>query len=255
MTRRQDWSLEVVPSATSTSDLARQAAAAGAPAYSAFLALEQTAGRGRRGRRWVSRHGGMYLSVLLRPHIDRAQWFGFSFIAALAVFEAIQSWFTAPLLGANQLKMGLKWPNDIIVGGGKIAGILLEAGDDYLIIGSGVNIAPVEGDPKTGIPPVSLAQFLNDAQAPMPTPDMLAAAYLDRLSIWYDVLVTLGFGPVRAAWLAHHAFAGQDLQVQTDEMAVRGRFVDLGMDGALVLLDDSGKTHHITTGDVQLFGD
>ena len=255
MTRRQDWSLEVVPSATSTSDLARQAAAAGAPAYSAFLALEQTAGRGRRGRRWVSRHGGMYLSVLLRPHIDRAQWFGFSFIAALAVFEAIQSWFTAPLLGANQLKMGLKWPNDIIVGGGKIAGILLEAGDDYLIIGSGVNIAPVEGDPKTGIPPVSLAQFLNDAQAPMPTPDMLAAAYLDRLSIWYDVLVTSGFGPVRAAWLAHHAFAGQDLQVQTDEMAVRGRFVDLGMDGALVLLDDSGKTHHITTGDVQLFGD
>ena len=255
MTRRKDWSLEVVPSATSTSDLARQAAAAGAPAYSAFLALEQTAGRGRRGRRWVSRHGGMYLSVLLRPHIDRAQWFGFSFIAALAVFEAIQSWFTAPLLGANQPKMGLKWPNDIIVGGGKIAGILLEAGDDYLIIGSGVNIAPVEGDPKTGIPPVSLAQFLNDAQAPMPTPDMLAAAYLDRLSIWYDVLVTSGFGPVRAAWLAHHAFAGQDLQVQTDEMAVRGRFVDLGMDGALVLLDDSGKTHHITTGDVQLFGD
>ncbi len=255
MTRRQDWSLEVVASATSTSDLARQAAAAGAPAYSAFLALEQTAGRGRRGRRWVSRHGGMYLSVLLRPHIDRAQWFGFSFIAALAVFEAIQSWFTAPLLGANQLKMGLKWPNDIIVGGGKIAGILLEAGDDYLIIGSGVNIAPVEGDPKTGIPPVSLAQFPNDAQAPMPTPDMLAAAYLDRLSIWYDVLVTSGFGPVRAAWLAHHAFAGQDLQVQTGEMAVRGRFVDLGMDGALVLLDDSGKTHHITTGDVQLFGD
>jgi BirA family biotin operon repressor/biotin-[acetyl-CoA-carboxylase] ligase len=255
MTRWQDWSLEVVPSATSTSDLARQAAAAGAPAYSGFLALEQTAGRGRRGRRWVSRHGGMYLSVLLRPHIDRAQWFGFSFIAALAVFEAIQSWFTAPLLGANQPKMGLKWPNDIIVGGGKIAGILLEAGADYLIIGSGVNIAPVEGDPKTGIPPVSLAQFLNDAQAPIPTPDMLAAAYLDRLSIWYDVLVTSGFGPVRAAWLAHHAFAGQDLQVQTGEMAVRGRFVDLGMDGALVLLDDSGKTHHITTGDVQLFGD
>jgi biotin-(acetyl-CoA carboxylase) ligase len=55
--------------------------------------------------------------------------------------------------------------------------------------------------------------------------------------------------------LAHRAFADKDLQVQTGEMAVCGRFVDLGMDGALVLLDDSGKTHHITTGDVQLFGD
>ena len=255
MTRRQGWSLEVVPSATSTSDLARQAAAAGAPAYSAFLALEQTAGRGRRGRPWVSHRGGMYLSVLLRPDIDRTQWFGFSFIAALAVFEAIQSWFAAHLSGAKQPAMGLKWPNDVIVGGGKIAGILLEAGDDYLIIGSGVNIAPVAADPKTGIPPVSLAQFLADAQAPVPPPDMLAAAYLDRLSIWYDALVASGFGPVRAAWLAHHAFADKDLQVQTGEMAVRGRIVDLGMDGALVLLDDSGKTHHITTGDVQLFGD
>jgi BirA family biotin operon repressor/biotin-[acetyl-CoA-carboxylase] ligase len=255
MTRRQDWSLEVVPSATSTSDLARQAATAGAPAYSAFLALEQTAGRGRRGRPWVSGRGGMYLSVLLRPPIDKAQWFGFSFIAALAVFEAIQTFFTAHLSGANQPDMGLKWPNDVIVGGGKIAGILLEAGDDYLIIGSGVNIAPVDGDPKTGIPPVSLAQFLTSAKTPVPTPDALATTYLDRLSIWYDALVTSGFGPVRAAWLAHHAFANKDLQVQTGATAVRGRFVDLGMDGALVLLDDSGKTHHITTGDVQLFGD
>ena len=252
---RQDWSLEVMPSATSTSDLARQAARAGALAYSAFLALEQTAGRGRRGRPWVSRRGGMYLSVLLRPHIDRIQWFGFSFVAALAVFEAIQSWFAAYLSGAHQPDMALKWPNDILVGGGKIAGILLEAGDDYLIIGSGVNIAPVKGDSKAGIPPVSLAQFLTDAQAPVPTPDMLATAYLDRLSFWIDALVTSGFGPVRAAWLAHHAFTDKDLQVQTGETAIRGRFVDLNMDGALVLLDDSGKTHHITTGDVQLFGD
>ena len=255
MTRRQDWLLEVVPSATSTSDLARQAAALGAPAYSAFLALEQTAGRGRRGRPWVSRRGGMYLSVLLRPHIDRKKLFGFSFIAALAVFEAIQSWFAAHLSGAHQPDMGLKWPNDVLVGGGKIAGILLEAGDDYLIVGSGVNIAPVAADPETAIPPVSLAQFLTDAQAPVPTPDMLATAYLDRLSIWIDALVTSGFGPVRAAWLTHHAFADKDLQVKTGEMAVRGRFADIGMDGTLVLLDDSGKTHHITTGEVQLFGD
>ena len=255
MTLRQDWSLEVMPSATSTSDIARQAARAGAPGYNAFLALEQTAGRGRRGRPWVSGRGGMYLSVLLRPQIDRIQWFGFSFVAAMAVFEAIQSWFAAHLLGADQPYMGLKWPNDVLVGGGKIAGILLEARDDYLIIGSGVNIAPVEGGPKLGIPPVSLAQFLTDAQAPVPTPDMLATAYLDRLSIWIDALVTSGFGPVRAAWLAHHAFADKELQVQTGKMLVRGRFVDLDMGGALVLLDDLGKTHHITTGDVQLFGD
>ena len=255
MARRQDWSLEVMPSATSTSDLARQAAREGALGDRAFLALEQTAGRGRRGRPWVSRRGGMYLSVLLRPHIDRIQWFGFSFVAALAVFEAIQSWFAAHLSGAHQPDMGLKWPNDVLVGGGKIAGILLEAGDDYLIIGSGVNIAPVEGDSRSGIPPVSLAQFLIDAQAPVPTPEMLAATYLDRLSIWIDALVTSGFGPARTAWLTHHAFADEDLQVKTGEMAVRGRFVDLDMDGALVLLDDSGKTHHITTGDVQLVGD
>ena len=87
MTEPLNWSIATEQSATSTSDLAKRAAANGAPSGHAFLAIEQTAGRGRHGRHWDSQKGGMYLSVLLRPSVPVDQWFALSFAASLAVLE------------------------------------------------------------------------------------------------------------------------------------------------------------------------
>ena len=254
MTEPLNWSIATEQSATSTSDLAKRAAANGAPSGQAFLAIEQTAGRGRYGRHWDSQKGGMYLSVLLRPSVPVDQWFALSFAASLAVLEAVRSQLATHLSSAEMPQTGLKWPNDVIVAGGKISGILLEVEGKALIVGSGVNIAPVGQVGSQNIAPIALADIWPDGAGDLPQPYDFATAYLDRLAFWYDRFCQSGFGPIRDAWLENALFLGQQVAVQCDAKVLSGSFHDLGMDGTMLLLDDSGQTRHITTGDVKLLG-
>ena len=254
MTEPLNWSIATEQSATSTSDLAKRAVANGAPSGQAFLAIEQTAGRGRYGRHWDSQKGGMYLSVLLRPSVPVDQWFALSFAASLAVLEAVRSQLATHLSSAEMPQTGLKWPNDVIVAGGKISGILLEVEGKALIVGSGVNIAPVRRVGSQNIAPIALADIWPDGAGDLPQPYDLATAYLDRLAFWYYHFCQSGFTLIRDAWLENALFLGKRVSVQCDTMALSGVFHDLGMDGTMLLLDDSGQTRHITTGDVKLLG-
>ena len=254
MTEPLNWSIATEQSATSTSDLAKRAVANGAPSGQAFLAIEQTAGRGRYGRHWDSQKGGMYLSVLLRPSVPVDQWFALSFAASLAVLEAVRSQLATHLSSAEMPQTGLKWPNDVIVAGGKISGILLEVEGKALIVGSGVNIGPVGQVGSQNIAPIALADIWPDGAGDLPQPYDFATAYLDRLAFWYDRFRQSGFGPIRDAWLENALFLGQHVAVQCDARVFSGVFHDLGMDGTMLLLDDSGQTRHITTGDVKLLG-
>ena len=254
MTEPLNWSIATEQSATSTSDLAKRAAANGAPSGYAFLAIEQTAGRGRHGRHWDSQKGGMYLSVLLRPSVPVDQWFALSFAASLAVLEVVRSQLATHLSSAEMPQTGLKWPNDVIVSGGKISGILLEVEGKALIVGSGVNIAPVGRVGSQNIAPIALADIWPDGAHDLPQPYDFATAYLDRLAFWYDRFCQSGFGPIRDTWLENALFLGQHVAVQCDAKVLSGVFHDLGMDGTMLLLDDSGQTRHITTGDVKLLG-
>ena len=254
MTEPLNWSIATEQSATSTSDLAKRAAANGAPSGQAFLAIEQTAGRGRYGRHWDSQKGGMYLSVLLRPSVPVDQWFALSFAASLAVLEAVRSQLATHLSSAEMPQTGLKWPNDVIVAGGKISGILLEVEGKALIVGSGVNIGPVGQVGSQNIAPIALADIWPDGAGDLPQPYDFATAYLDRLAFWYDRFCQSGFGSIRDAWLENALFLGQHVTVQCDAKVLSGVFHDLGMDGTMLLLDDSGQTRHITTGDVKLLG-
>ena len=254
MTEPLNWSIATEQSATSTSDLAKRAAANGAPSGQAFLAIEQTAGRGRHGRHWDSQKGGMYLSVLLRPSVPVDQWFALSFAASLAVLEVVRSQLATHLSSAEIPQTGLKWPNDVIVAGGKISGILLEVEGKALIVGSGVNIAPVGHVGSQNIPPIALADIWPDGVRDLPQPYDFATAYLDRLAFWYDRFCQSGFGPIRDTWLENALFLGQHVAVHCDAKVLSGVFHDLGMDGTMLLLDDSGQTRHITTGDVKLLG-
>ena len=254
MTEPLNWSIATEQSATSTSDLAKRAAANGAPSGHAFLAIEQTAGRGRHGRHWDSQKGGMYLSVLLRPSVPVDQWFALSFAASLAVLEVVRSQLATHLSSAEIPQTGLKWPNDVIVAGGKISGILLEVEGKALIVGSGVNIAPVGQVGSQNIAPIALADIWPDGAHDLPQPYDFATAYLDRLAFWYDRFCQSGFGPIRDTWLENALFLGQHVAVQCDAKVLSGIFHDLGMDGTMLLLDDSGQTRHITIGDVKLLG-
>lgn len=186
------WRLAVHDSLASTSDLCRALARDGEPEGLAVLARAQTGGRGSNGRRWVSPPGNLYLSVLLRPPgpaREAGQW---SLLAGVAVAEAV-----AALLPA-EADLALKWPNDLLLGGTKLAGILIDSDAagarlDWLVIGIGINLAhaPALADRAT----TCLADHIT-----APASEMMAAAVLARLAYWRAEHTASGFAPIRAAW-------------------------------------------------------
>ena len=254
MTDSQCWTLLCQDKGTSTSDLAKAAARDGAPAGSAFLLVEQTAGRGRQGRQWSSRPGGMYVSVLLYPSRPVNNWFGMSFATALAIYDVVKTYLTEQILQHDADSpipiIGLKWPNDVLVNNRKLAGILLEAQGNSLIIGSGVNIyaiAPIDQSPH---PPIAFGDF----PGILPEPKQLAESYLKRLQYYYELWERDGFAPVREIWLGQVLHMKQTISVHVAGQKITGTCTELLADGGLVLLDKSGTSHHITTGDVELIG-
>ena len=239
-----DWPITFVETATSSSDLVRVAAANGAAEGTGFLVGRQTKGRGRRGRYWASRQGGMYYSVLLKPPFPSSRWFGLSFIACLAIRDVIASYLTDQTIG-------LKWPNDVVIAGrGKLCGILVEMVGDNLIVGTGVNIASVAPIVEAPLKPVAMEDFGETGVAP----HSLATDYQKQLALRYAAYAETGFAPIRSEWLLHCVHRRQAMTVRLADTTICGVFVDLGEDGTLNLLADDGTTHHISTGDVELIG-
>ncbi|MDP6707079.1 MAG: biotin--[acetyl-CoA-carboxylase] ligase [Alphaproteobacteria bacterium] len=232
----------------STNDEAKRLARAGAPEGCLVVARRQTGGRGRRGRSWESPAGNLYCSLLLRPESSLAEAAQISFVAAVALAEALSGWLEAA-------RIGLKWPNDVLVDGAKVSGILLEseAGAvgrcDWLVVGMGVNIESA---------PVGLTQAVSAlaevARAPVNVEAVLGALAPAFLS-WYDRWRREGFAPVRSAWLARAAFVGEPIGVQLADGALQGRFEDLATDGSLVLRLDDGSTRPIGAGEIHALTD
>jgi BirA family biotin operon repressor/biotin-[acetyl-CoA-carboxylase] ligase len=226
----------------STSDEAKALAAAGAPHGTLVWAREQTAGRGRLDRQWQSPRGNLYTSCILRPGVAPARAAELGFVAALAVAETVRA-----LLPAT-VPVALKWPNDVLVDGGKVAGILLEAQSgpnglvDWLVLGMGINI--VAAPENTPYRAVALQPLGAVADAGMVL-ELLYGALAERLDDWRDG----GFARIRTRWLDRARGLGQQIEVRQGDGIVSGRFVDLDHDGALVLETAEGR-RRITTGDV-----
>jgi BirA family biotin operon repressor/biotin-[acetyl-CoA-carboxylase] ligase len=229
--------LEIVDEIGSTSEALRVRAACPGP-EAALLARRQSGGRGRLGRPWQSIDGNLHLSVLLRPQSLR--WPGhWSILAAVALADTVR-----PHVPAGTLR--LKWPNDLLLDGGKLAGILLEAGvasGPWLVIGFGVNLA---GAP-LGLdrPVASLA-----SAAPAPAPEAFAGRLLQALQRWRARYASEGFAPMRAAWLAAAHAPGERIVVGMGGQRVHGAFHGLGHDGTL-LLDGPGGKLAITAGELE----
>ena len=171
----------------STNDAAMRLAREGAAHGTVVHADEQTAGRGRLSRHWQSPPGNLYLSVVLRPDVAVTRYGEIGFVAALAVADTIETMLP------NQLRTTLKWPNDVLLRGGKISGILLETDDGILILGIGVNVLHAPAD-------VAYKVSTIVGSGGLATVDGTRKHLLTALATWWEIWERDGFAPIRAAW-------------------------------------------------------
>jgi len=209
-----------------------------------LVAKRQTAGRGRRGRPWITKDGNLLATYLFVTDQPPAQIALLGFATGLAIADALDE-----VIGAGSA--ALKWPNDVLIGGAKSAGILLEsgslgAGGTWASLAFGVNLA----DAPQGIdqPTTSVRAVLPpDAETPS------ALAFLARvrcgLEAWSLRLDQDGFEPLRAAWLARAYGLGRDARVMQGEAVLEGRFVGISPRGELEL-DTAYGRRLIAAGDV-----
>jgi BirA family biotin operon repressor/biotin-[acetyl-CoA-carboxylase] ligase len=217
---------------TNAEALARARAGERGPLW--IVAAAQTAGRGRRGAVWVSEPGNLYATLLLTEPSPPALGPQLSFVAALALHDAVAA--CAPHLGPA---LALKWPNDLLLGGDKLAGILVEGESEPVFavaIGIGVNCA--HHPEATGYPATDLA-----AAGAIVTPEALlselAAAMMRRLEQWDR---GAGFARIRADWLKRAAGLGGDIRVRLPEREFSGRFEGLDDAGRLLVTHDGTLT-------------
>jgi BirA family biotin operon repressor/biotin-[acetyl-CoA-carboxylase] ligase len=227
----------------STNEEARRRAAAGEQRSLWIAAVRQSAGRGRRGKAWQSSPGNLFATLLLRPEKPAGECAQLSFVAALAVSDMLAAF-------APQASLALKWPNDVLAGERKIAGILLESESKadgtaaWLAVGIGVNLAVFPEDLE--FPAISLAAL--GAAPPAPKDALLHLAA--RFAKWYEVWRASGFAPVREAWLARASGLGSRIRVRLANEETMGVFQGIDDSGALLLGLPGGGVRAIAAGEV-----
>lgn len=224
------------PKLDSTNSEARRLAEAGEAGPVWITADNQTAGRGRRGRVWQTDAGNLAATLLLRSETAPSVTGQLSFVAALAAAEMAAHF-------APKTSITVKWPNDVLADGCKLAGILLEAGPGWLAVGIGVNLAAApEG---TVFPATSLAQL---GIAP-PSPEDALTVLAARFAHWYGVWMNQGFDTVRTAWLARAGGLGGPITARLAQETRQGVFEGIDGSGAL-LLNEQGQVRAIAAGEV-----
>jgi BirA family transcriptional regulator, biotin operon repressor / biotin---[acetyl-CoA-carboxylase] ligase len=209
----------------------------------AVMARRQEQGRGSHGRAWSSPPGNLYLSVLLCPGGPVAEGGLWSLLAAVALAETVEPHLPEPTA------LRLKWPNDLLLDGRKLAGILLDSAAEAgaltsLVIGFGLNLVAAPELPDR--PTVALS----DLAAP-PSPEQAAHTLLSRLAHWCERRARESFAPVREAWLARAPSPGTPLRFRLGARDLAGTFAGIAPDGAL-LLDAAGTRHAFAAGEVRL---
>ena len=230
---------ESLPS--TNTELARLASE-GAPEGVSVVADEQTAGRGRLQRAWSSPKGaGLYFSLLLRPTIPQNYWPLITFMAAIAVGDALRE--------AAALETDIKWPNDLLSGERKICGILAEAMDTpagrAVILGIGINLT------QSAFPPEleNVATSVAEASGRPVEREQILAALLDALSRWYALLENPA--QIVDAWSNRSSYAiGKLVQVSNGDDVWQGTTCGVEPDGALRLRTSSGEIKIVRAGDV-----
>lgn len=230
--RGVNWRLSIHESLASTSTLLTELAEKGEPEGLAILARRQTAGRGTQGRVWESRTGNLHLSVLLRPAMPMRAVSQAAFVAALAMQQA-----AGPATR-------VKWPNDLMLDGAKVGGVLTETASDaqgnlaWLVFGIGINLAYAPEVPGRAVA----------ALGPEPV-EVFARRLLDAVAHWHGVWIAEGFAPIRAAWMRVGPEAGAEVTASRAGSRITGRYEGISEEGGLLLAVE-GRIHALHSGEI-----
>ena len=217
----------------STNDEAKRLLEQGAKEGTVVQAGRQTAGRGRQGRLWVSEPGNLYFSLILHPCCNFQQISQLSYVIALASGKCLASFLEDPDI------LTYKWPNDLLLAGQKVGGILIETVShtlgavDACIAGVGINIAsgPFQKNGGTGYPVTTLHAHSKVTL----TPDSLCLFLFENIDFYYRIWQTRGFEPLRQEWLARAHGLGKDITVKAGTEMQKGKFLGIDPKGALML--------------------
>ena len=242
------FDIEVHEQLDSTNAYLLERARSGALSNTVCLAEYQTAGRGRRGRHWISPLGAnLYLSLLLRLQMSPQAIAGFSLVCAIALVRALEE------MGVEGI--GLKWPNDLVWQRRKLAGILLELsgeayGEHRLIIGFGINVAmPMDSGMEIDQPWVDLLQITKTNISR----NRLAAALLNHLSRYLALYQKNGMQPYIEEWLALDSYLGETVDLVSPTTVIKGIVRGIDAQGGL-LLETAEGLHAYQSGEVSLRG-
>lgn len=231
---------------SSTMDVAQRLASESAPEGACVWAERQVSGRGREGRLWVSPQGGIYCSLILRPTRSVGELPQLALVTGLATVEAIQQ-----LTG---LSAAIRWPNDVLVAGKKVAGILAEASTQptagrtqiSVVVGIGINVTTEPSDLPEGA--ASLAQWAK----PVPDRVVFAGALFRQFERVYQQWTDEGFTAIRPALIRWSGLFGKLVHIRTPSGRFDGQATDLDEAGRLLVRLDSGLVRAFDVGDVTL---
>jgi len=227
----------------STNEEARRLATAGEPGPAWISAARQTAGRGRRGRAWDSPTGNLAATLFIRPNRSATECAQLSFVAAISASDMLASF-------ALEAEVRVKWPNDVLANGRKIAGILLESASvggeppSWLAIGIGANLAMHPDG--TEFPATSLKALGAD----VPPADDALLRLAANFAQWYEAWIADGFAPIRDAWLARAAGLGTRIRARLTNEETHGVFEGIDESGALILRESADAVRRIAAGEV-----
>lgn len=233
----------------STNMEARHLAEMGYPEGTIVLAEKQTEGRGRRGRSWYSPSGeGIYVSLLLRPKIVSNEAPKIPLVTAVAVAAALKSWI-------ENLPLQIKWPNDILVNGKKLGGILAEVSTDmevinYVIVGIGLNV----NTPGESFPPElrEIATSILIATGKSCLRIRILQNILESFEKYYSFLQEGNFGRVLQKLDEFSVIKGASVRLDTAKGSITGKVLDIDDDGFLIVRDYNGTIHRVLSGDVSI---
>jgi BirA family transcriptional regulator, biotin operon repressor / biotin---[acetyl-CoA-carboxylase] ligase len=226
----------------STNDEAARLARAGARHGTVVIAVSQLAGRGRDGRVWASPPGNLYMSAVLRPPLALPDVPAMTLAIGIGVCDAAR---------ASGAAAGLKWPNDVLVGSRKLAGVLVEAQSqgtrlEAVVVGIGVNLV-VAPDPTIATRAITLAEATGVELAR----DAFVPTLLAHVERWIDRYIAVGVEAIIPAWQARMV-AGLSARATVDGDSLVGELAGLDLDGALLLKDETGRVHRVRSGDVEV---
>jgi BirA family biotin operon repressor/biotin-[acetyl-CoA-carboxylase] ligase len=230
----------------STNIWAKELATHGTVEGAVTIAETQTAGHGRLGREWVSPEGGLWFSVILRPKLRVTQAGKLVFVAGLAVARVLHEMY--------RLTVEVKWPNDVLVNGKKICGILLETNAtgeavNFVVVGIGINAS---FDANKAFPEKyrTIATSLESELGRRICLEGLFRALLEELETIYDLYTQSGFAMILEQWKKYARFLGKNVEVTSKDERLAGLAYDVSLDGALILRFEDGTTRPIFAGDV-----